>query len=159
MFCGECGTQNADTNQFCKNCGKPLKKTRQEPSPQPAAVPVRQAAAPSQEQPVFFPPPPPAVVQPPVTVAGAVLPAKTPLNKGLLALGIVGMVAGIAAWFRYPYLLGILAIILGSVVIAKAEKKRGTVFIIALIAVTIGLASIIFDMFYLMILPPVALDL
>ena len=24
MFCGECGTQNPDTNQFCKNCGKPL---------------------------------------------------------------------------------------------------------------------------------------
>jgi hypothetical protein len=154
MFCGECGTQNPDTNQFCKNCGKPLRK----PAPQPAAVPVQPAAAPSQAQPVFYPPPP-AIVQPPGTVAGAVLPAKPPLGRGILALGIVGVVAGIAAWFRYPYLLGILAIVLGGVVIAKAEKKKGAVFVIAVLAILIGLACIIFDMFYLIILPPVAPDL
>jgi hypothetical protein len=36
MFCGECGTENPDTNQFCKNCGKPLKKKPQQPDTVPA---------------------------------------------------------------------------------------------------------------------------
>ena len=35
MFCGECGTENPDTNQFCKNCGKPLKKKQLPPEPAP----------------------------------------------------------------------------------------------------------------------------
>lgn len=24
LFCGECGTQNPDSNKFCNNCGKPI---------------------------------------------------------------------------------------------------------------------------------------
>jgi len=49
MFCGECGTQNPDTNQFCINCGKPLKKNLNvspvaPPAPAAAPVPVQQAA-------------------------------------------------------------------------------------------------------------------
>ncbi len=40
MFCGECGTENPDTNQFCKSCGKPLKKKQQQPVPVPAQVPA-----------------------------------------------------------------------------------------------------------------------
>ena len=43
MFCGECGTQNPDTNQFCKNCGKPLAR-RQAPAPGPSPVPAYQPA-------------------------------------------------------------------------------------------------------------------
>ena len=43
MFCGECGTKNPDTNQFCKNCGKPLKKKQL----QPDAVPAPAASSPA----------------------------------------------------------------------------------------------------------------
>ena len=25
MFCSKCGTQNLDSDRFCKNCGEPLK--------------------------------------------------------------------------------------------------------------------------------------
>lgn len=38
MFCGECGTQNPDTNQFCRNCGKPL--PRHQPAVQPGTPPA-----------------------------------------------------------------------------------------------------------------------
>ena len=155
MFCGECGTQNPDTNQFCKNCGKPLRRSPQAPAPQPAAVPVQPAAAPPQAPPVYYQPPP-AGVQQPGFAAGAAATAQPPQNKGMLALGIIGILAGIGAWFRYPYLLGILAIVLGGIVIAKSENKKGTVAIIGIIAVLIGLACIIFDIFYLTIFPPVA---
>lgn len=42
MFCTECGTENPDTNRFCKNCGRPLKK--EHPVPPPAG-PVPGAGA------------------------------------------------------------------------------------------------------------------
>jgi hypothetical protein len=157
MFCGECGTQNPDTNQFCKNCGKPLRKPPV-PAQQPAAFPVQPVAAPPQAPPVYYQPPP-AGVQQPVAVAGAAVPATAPMNKGMLALAIVGILAGIGSWFRYPYLLGILAIVLGGIVIAKSENKKGTIAIIAIIAILIGLASIVFDIFYLTIMPPVPPEL
>ena len=160
MFCGECGTQNPDTNQFCKNCGKPLRKPRQAPASQPATVPVQPVALPpqAQVQPVSYPPPP-AVVQPPGAVAAAAAPVKPPLNKGMLALGIVGVVLGIASWFRYPYLLAILAIVLGGIVVALSERKTGTVVIVAALGILIGLACIVVDIFYFTIFPtpPLAL--
>ena len=51
MFCGECGTENPDTNRFCKICGKPLK---QKQPPAPVAVPAFPVpvAAPSPASPV-----------------------------------------------------------------------------------------------------------
>lgn len=150
MFCGECGTPNPDTNQFCKNCGKPLRRTQQAPAPQPAAVPVPPVAAPPQAQPVYYPPQP-AGVQPPGAVAGDL--TKPPLNKGMLALAIVGVVLGIASWFRYPYLLGILAIVLGVIGVARSEKKTGAVAIMAALAILIGLACIVVDLFYFTIFP------
>jgi uncharacterized membrane protein len=85
-------------------------------------------------------------------VAGA--PAKPPLNKAMLALGIVGIVIGIVSWFFYPFLCGIAAVILGGVTFYKAENKRGIVAIIAIVAVVIGLASIIVGHFYLDLFPP-----
>ena len=72
MFCGECGTQNPDTNQFCKNCGKPLRKPGQAPAPQPESVPVQPVAAPLPAQPVYYPPPPVGVQQPGVVAASSV---------------------------------------------------------------------------------------
>jgi hypothetical protein len=44
MFCGECGTNNPDTNQFCNNCGKPLAKPQQAPPLTPAGTPVTPVA-------------------------------------------------------------------------------------------------------------------
>jgi hypothetical protein len=158
MFCGECGTQNPDTNQFCKNCGKPLRKPGQAPAPQPAAVPVQPAAAPVPVQPVYYPPPP-AGVQQPVVAAGAPAPAKPPSNKMMLVLAIVGFIIGIVSWIRYPYLLGILAIVIGGIVIAKPENRKGVILILAVLAILVGLSSIVFDMFYLVIMPPVPPDL
>ncbi len=113
MFCGECGTQNPDTNQFCKNCGKPLRRPQQAPAPQPVAVPVQPAAVPPQAQPVYYPPQQAGVQQPGV-IAGAAAPVKPPLSKGMLALGIVGVVVGIVSFFFYPYLCGIAAVVLGG---------------------------------------------
>jgi hypothetical protein len=158
MFCGECGTQNPDTNQFCKNCGKPLKKKQQvSPAPQPAAAPLPSAAVPP-AQPVYHPPPQPVVMQPPSVLGGTAAPVKLPLNKGMLALGIVGVVLGIASWFRYPYILAALAMVLGAVAIAKSEKKTGAVAIIGGIAIMIGLACIVVDIFYFTIFPPSPVD-
>jgi len=164
MFCGECGTQNPDTNQFCKNCGKPLKRPQQAPAPQPAAVPYQPPAGqPAPAQPAYYPPEqpvygqPPANGQPPVPPGAATV--KPPLNKVMLVLGILGILAGIASFVRYPYLLGILAIVLGGVAIAKPENRRGAVLVIAILAILIGLGSMIFDIFYLMIMPPVVPDL
>ena len=151
MFCGECGTQNPDTNQFCKNCGKPLRKLKQAPAAQPSAVPAQPVAAQPQAQPVYYPPQPAAVL-PQGAVAGA--PAKPPLNKAMLALGIAGIVIGIVSWFFYPFLCGIAAVILGGVTFWKAENKLGIVAIIAIVAVVIGLASIIVGHFYLDLFPP-----
>jgi hypothetical protein len=148
MFCGECGTQNPDTNQFCKNCGKPLKK------PQPAAVPVTPVIVPPQAPPVYYQPPP-AAAQPASAPAGAPVTVKPPLNKTMLALGVLGILVGIGSFFRYPYLLGILAIVLGGVVLAKPENRRGAVMVVAGLAILIGLSSMVFDLFYLMIMAPV----
>ena len=155
MFCGECGTQNPDTNQFCKNCGKPLR--RSQPAHQPAPVPVQPVAAPIQPQPVNYPPP--ASAKPPVAATGAPAPVKPPLNKGMLALGIVGVIAGIASWFRYPYILAILAMVFAAIAIAKSEKKTGIVAIIGVIAILIGLSCIVVDLFYFTIFPTPPLDI
>ena len=144
MFCGSCGTQNPDTNQFCKNCGKPLKKPQQAPAPQPAGAPAQPAAAP---QPAYYQQP---AGYPPV----AAVPGKPPLNKGLLALGIAGIIIGIVSWFFYPYLCGIAAVVLGGVTFYKAENKMGIVAIIAIVALVIGLASIVVTHFYLVLFPP-----
>ena len=142
MFCGKCGTQNPDTNAFCKNCGSPLRRPRQPaPAPQPAAAP---APAP---QPVYYQPAPTAV-------SGAPAVAKPPLNKGMLALGILGIVIGCVSFFFYPYLCGIAAIVLGGISLFRTEKKTGITGIIAIAALIIGFASVILDHFYLVIFPP-----
>lgn len=154
MFCGECGTPNPDTNQFCKNCGKPLRKPQHAPAPNPAAAPVPAPTAPVQQaQPAYYQPPAgyaPAAAVP----ASAAAVARPALNKGLLALGIVGIILGIVSWFFYPYLCGIAAVVLGGVSFYKAENKMGIVAILAVVAIVIGLASVVVTNFYLVLFPP-----
>jgi len=151
MFCGECGTQNPDTNQFCKNCGKPLRKPQQPPAAQPSAVPARPVAAKPTVQPAYYPPQP-AVVLSQGAVEGA--PAKPPLNKAMLALGIVGIVFGIVSWIFYPYLCGFAAVLLGGITFYKAGNKKGIVGMIAVIALVLGLASILVNYYYFVLFPP-----
>ena len=153
MFCGECGTLNEESRNFCKNCGRPLRKAGQPPAApqQPAAAPAAPVQQPSpapyvQPQPVY-----PTTA--PAAPAAAPATGKPPLNKGLLGLGIVAIILGIVAWFRYPYLCGLFAIVLGVVVIAKSENRKGAVAIAACLAILIGLACIAVDMFYFTIFP------
>ncbi|OPX62975.1 MULTISPECIES: zinc-ribbon domain-containing protein [unclassified Methanoregula] len=166
MFCGECGTQNPDTNQFCKNCGKPLKRPPQAPASRPAAVPYQPPAAqPATAQPAYYPSQQPvygqqpAFGQPPVPTGAAPATARPPLNKVMLVVGILGILAGLASFLRYPYLLGILAIVLGGVAIAKPENRRGAVMVIGILAILIGLGAMLFDVFYIDILSPAPPDL
>jgi hypothetical protein len=155
MFCGECGTENAETRNFCKNCGKALRKSQ--PAPQtPAAVPsAAQAPAPASVtpvQPAYAPAAQPQPVAMP-TPAAVPAPAKPPLNKALLGLGIVGVISGIVSWFLYPYICGILAIVAGVLVLAKSENRKGAVAVVACLAILIGLACILLDLFYFTIFP------
>jgi uncharacterized membrane protein YhhN len=153
MFCGECGTQNPDTNQFCKNCGKPLRRPQQVPAPQPAAVPVQPVAVQPQVQPLYYQPQP-AGLQATGVIAGAAAPAKPPLNKGMLVLGIVGIVFGIVSWIFYPYLCGFAAFLIGGITFYKAGNRKGIVGIVAVIALVLGLASILVNYFYFVLFPP-----
>lgn len=156
MFCGECGTENAETRKFCKNCGKPLRSARPAPEVQPAAAPAPAVPEPqpvpatvAPPRPVYAPPMPVASPSPPGTPA----PARPPLNRGLLGLGIAGILVALAAWFRYPYIFGILAIVLGILAIARSDNRKGAVALVAILAILIGLAAIIVDLFYFTIFP------
>jgi hypothetical protein len=147
MFCSECGTQNPDTNQFCKNCGKPFRKNQEAPSPQSAGVPVQPVATPPPAQPVYYPPPP-AVVQP-VTAA----PVKPAGNTAMSALGIGSIILAVLSWFRYPYIFGLLAIVFGGVVLFKSGNKKSWQAILGILGIIAGLACIITDIFYFTIFP------
>ncbi len=160
MFCGECGTQNPDTNQFCKNCGKPLRRPQQAPAPQQTAVPVPPVAVPAPAQPVYYPPPP-AGAQPQAVPQAAppgyvLVPVASPTEKLLTVAGIIGFIVSLVSWVRYPYICGIAAIVLGALVFFKSGNRKRKGVIIAVLGLIIGLASILVDFFYLSIFPPQA---
>ena len=158
MFCGECGTQNHDPNQFCKNCGKPLKRPQQAPPQAPAVVPVPPIVVQVPAQPVYYPPQPasaPPQAVPPAAPPGYVLvPVASPMEKLLTVAGIVGFIASLVSWVRYPYICGIIAIVLGALVFFKSGNRKRKGVIIAILGLIIGLASIMLDFFYLSIFPP-----
>lgn len=132
MFCGECGTQNPDTNSFCKNCGKPLK-----------GVPATTHAAPIPVQ-----APGPAVPSPqvPVQAVSAVpAPAKKP---GRNWLAILAIALSLLSWIVYPYICGIIAIIIGVAAIWLGKKQAGKISLIAVAAILIATGSICLDFFY-----------
>jgi hypothetical protein len=160
MFCGECGTQNPDTNQFCKNCGKPLRRPQQAPAAHQVATPVPPVAAPSQPQPVYYPLPPTGV-QPPEVVAD--VPVKPSLEKRMLLLDVLSILLGAVSWFVYPYICGVLAIVLGAVVLYNSRNKKGIwAIIVAILGITgiiIGLASIMVNLFYFSFYPSVEVPL
>ena len=120
MFCGECGTQNPDTNQFCRNCGKPLAK--------------RPAAQPSVPQPVQ-----PAAV--PVVAAPGPAPVAM-LKRKWNWPGIASLISGILSWFILTGLFAIGAILLGIVALALFRKATGRIGISALAGIVLGIAAI-----------------
>jgi hypothetical protein len=151
MFCSECGTQNPDTNQFCKNCGNPLKKR------QPQAVPPQPAAAYPPVAPVYAPLSGEAQQQttpsqaPPGYSLEPVIP---PTEHALTVAGVIGFFISLLSLIIYPYICGILAIVIGAGVIFKTRKRLRIGVIIAFFGLIIGLASIMVDIFYFSLFPP-----
>ena len=137
MFCGECGTQNPDTNAFCKNCGKPLKRPgsqgfpRAVVSPAPAAPYVQpgQGGATSQVQPAQVP-------------AQGLVGTPKKSRKVLYA----SIIFGVVSCLFLPYILGALAVIFG---IWAAYKKD----FLGVIGIVIGALVIVVNYFYLFFFP------
>ena len=163
MFCGECGTKNPDTNRFCINCGKPLKKnlnTSAVTFPAPAAAPepeqpaAQQPANPFPQQSYPVPPPGTTVPQAPVTTA---LPAtqreKSPRNW----FAIVSFILALLSWVIYPIIIGFFAMGLGIFSLYTAKKKQSKIPVIAVIAVIVGLLAVVLNFFWLDIFPAPAI--
>jgi hypothetical protein len=151
MFCSECGTQNPDTNQFCKNCGNPLKKR------QPQAVPPQPAAAFPPVAPVYGPQSGGAQQQttsPQAPPGHSLEPVTPPTEHALTVAGAIGFFISLLSLVIYPYICGILAIVISAAVIFKTRKRLGIGVIIAFIGLIIGLASIMVDIFYFSLFPP-----
>ena len=133
MFCGECGAQNPDTNQFCKNCGKPL--ARRQPAPMSAAQPVPPPAVP--------PAPAPATYQPPVMVAApAPVPETAPKRRWNL-LGILSVILGILSFGILTILLALAALLLGIIGFILFRKATGRIGISSIIGIVFGITAII----------------
>jgi hypothetical protein len=115
MFCGECGSRNPDTNAFCNNCGKPLKKPMiagtAQPVPAPAAV---------------FPATPPEVL---------VVPASTKKTERLIIY--TSVTCGIASFFIIPYMFAIVAIALGIFAVYKKDRLGVTGVVIGMVAILV----------------------
>jgi hypothetical protein len=158
MFCSECGTQNPETNQFCKNCGKPLRRAQQAAAPAPAGYSPAPIPSPA---PVYHAPPANAA---PLQAQENIPPlAKPPLDKKMLLLDMLSILSGAVSWFMYPYICGIIAVCLGAVVLNKSRKKKGAlaifVAILGIIGIIIGLASIVVNVFYFWFFPSVEVPL
>jgi len=140
MFCGECGTENPDTNSFCKNCGKTLKKPQQAAAPV-AQVPVTPAARSALQTP---------------QVSGAV-PGQ-PAAEGIVKparnwLAIISFIVSLVSWLIYPIIIGFIAIVLGCFSIYRAKKNQSKIPVSAVIAIIIGLLAIVLNLFWLDIFP------
>jgi hypothetical protein len=141
MFCAECGTENPDTNRFCKNCGKALGKSPMAGTTAPAAA---------------GPHPPvqtPQVAENPAPQPAT--PAAEPKPRGIW-LGIVSLLVSLVSWLFYPVVLGAVAVMLGILSLILAKKKHAKVPVSAIIAIIIGLLAVVLNFFWLDIFPPTA---
>jgi hypothetical protein len=143
MFCGECGTENPETNSFCKNCGKTLKKSQQAVAPV-AQVPVTPAAGPA-----LLAPQAPGIIPVQPAAQSAVKPARN-------WLAIVSFIVSLVSWLIYPIIIGFIAIVLGVFSLYLAKKKQSKIPVSAVIAIIIGLLAIVLNFFWLDIFPPPA---
>lgn len=136
MFCGECGAQNPDTNQFCRNCGKPL--ARRQPSAQPAPhlapVPVSPAAQPA---------PAPAIPYQQSVAAAVPNPAAAPsLKRQWNWLGIISMILGILSWVILTGIFALSAILLGIAGLVLFWRATRRIGISSIIGIIFGIAAI-----------------
>ena len=138
MFCSECGTQNPDTNQFCKNCGKPLPKRQPaaQPAAQPAPVPVPYPAAQPAAVPVASVPPAVPAATPATPAPGAV-----PKRKRNW-LGWVSLILGLLSWGILTVIFAIGAILLGILSLILFRKATGRIGISSIIGIILGIASL-----------------
>ncbi len=136
MFCGECGAQNPDTNQFCRNCGKPLRQ-RQPAAPQTTPQTVPQTAPPAPAPAGYVPAPGPAA-----PVANAPVPGTSP-KRAINWLGIVSLVLAIVSWGVLTVILAFAAILLGIVSIVLSWKATGRIGILSVLGIVIGIAAIV----------------
>jgi hypothetical protein len=163
MFCGDCGTQNPDTNRFCINCGRPLKKNLNtsavtSSAPEAAPVPVQPAAQqpanpfPQQSSPVH--PPGTTVPQAPaITALPATQREKSPRNW----FAIVSFILALASWVIYPIIMGFIAMGLGIFSLYTAKKTQSKIPVIAVVAVIVGLLAIVLNFFWMDIFPAPAI--
>ena len=148
MFCGECGTENPDTNSFCKNCGKALRK------PQQAAAPVAQVSVTPAVGPALLTPQASGAVPVQPAAEGATKPARN-------WLAIVSFILALLSWVIYPIIIGIFAMGLGIFSLYSAKKGQSKIPLIAIIAIIIGFLAIVLNFFWLdiftapTILPPI----
>lgn len=137
MFCGECGTQNPDSNQFCRNCGKPL--VRRQPAAQPAAQPAPVPGSSPAAQPA---PVPAAPVQPAVAAAATVPAREAGAKRVKNWLGMASLILGILSWGILTIIFAIGAILLGSAGTFLFRKATGRIGISGIIGIVLGIASI-----------------
>jgi hypothetical protein len=137
MFCSECGTRNPDTNQFCRNCGKPLVKRH--PSAQPVVQP---APVPVTSPPVQPAPAAPAPVQVPVAAAPPVQAPAAAMKRTRNWLGVLSLVCGILSWGILTVVLAILAVLLGIVSLVVFRKATGKIGISGIIGILLGIAAV-----------------
>jgi hypothetical protein len=143
MFCGECGTENPDTNSFCKNCGKALRK------PQQAAAPVAQVPVTPAAGSVLQTPQAPGAMPVQPAAEGAVKPVRN-------WLAIISFIVSLVSWLIYPIIIGFIAIVLGVFSLYRAKKNQSKIPVSAIIAIIIGLLAIVINFFWLEIFPPPA---
>ncbi|OPX62267.1 MULTISPECIES: zinc ribbon domain-containing protein [unclassified Methanoregula] len=142
MFCGECGARNPDTNQFCKNCGKPLRKSQAaQPAPQPLSPTATQLAAQPSYPPAAQPAPTPvgSFQQPAAATAPAVAAPKRHWN----ILGIISLILGIVSLVLLPLLMAFGALLLGIVGTFLFRKTTGRIGITGILGTILALIAIV----------------
>lgn len=142
MFCGECGTENPDTNIFCKNCGKPLRKTTAAAPAVPVADGKTQFPSPfAPAQPVYPVPSAGVGTQPPVPAGVSQQASSWTKGKKMAAASIV---FGIIAFIFAPYFAALAGIILGALALREKERIGAAGIILAIAAIiTENLAFVI----------------
>jgi len=93
MYCSQCGTANADTDRFCRSCGRPASQAAPPPPPPPPPPPVYAAQQPYS--------PPPGYAQAAPAYPQAYPPAQQPYSPSPYsaqpAYGMPGPAAGYQA--------------------------------------------------------------
>ncbi len=88
-------------------------------------------------------------------------PYQEPVKSSSLAaairqdwIGIISVIMGLIAFYYFPYLAGILAVVLGGYSVYAVRKKTGSIAFIAIAGIIIGLSAMIVDTYYFVLFPP-----